>query len=126
MIEATVFPDVEATVVAALQSVLTGAMISNQTPPSIPAKLVTVGYSGGGGRDWGEASANVGINVFAATDADCRTLTRSVQDALAGTSNDLIEGIQVPAGGGTSVPRQSPPYQRYFVATATLRAQSIA
>jgi hypothetical protein len=125
MIDATTYPDVEAAVIDALQLVLTGVMVSNETPRDIPAKLVTVGYSGGGSRDLFEASVNVGINVYAATDADCRTLVRSVQDWLAATSNDLIETVRVPAGGGASVPRQSPPFQRYFVATVLLRAQSL-
>ena len=125
MIEATVFPDVEAAVIAALQPHLAGVIVSNETPSPIPAKLVTVGFSGGGGRDWGEASVNVGVNVYAQTDNDCRTLSRSVQDWMAATSNDLIEGIQTPAGGGTVIPGQQPPYQRYFVVTVTLRAQAL-
>ena len=124
MIDATVFPDVEAAVIQSLQLVLTGVTVTNTVPTTIPAKLVTVGVSGGGGRGWFEASVNVGINVFAATDADCRALVRSVQNWLAATSNDLIETVRVGVGG-TSVPRQTPPFQRYFAATVTLRAQAL-
>lgn len=131
MIEATTFPDVEAAVTAALQPHLTGVIVSNKTPSPIPAKLVTVGYSGGGSRDWFEAGVNVGINVYAQSDDDepgatgCRSFARTVQDMLAAVSNDDIEHIQVGAGGGTSVPRQSPPFQRYFAATVYLRAQAV-
>ena len=131
MIEATVFPDVEAAVIAALQPHLAGVIVSNKTPSPIPAKLVTVGYSGGGSRDWFEAGVNVGVNVYAQSDDDqsgvagCRTFSSAVQDILAAVSNDLIENVQAGAGGGTSVPRQSPPFQRYFAATVYLRAQSL-
>lgn len=124
MIEATVFPDVEGAVIEALQLVLSGVMVSNKTPRDIPPKLVTVGYSGGGSRDWFEAEVNVGVNVFASTENDCRVLAVNVQDWLAAISDDLIENIRVGAGGGTVVPSQSPPFQRYFAVTVVLRAQS--
>lgn len=125
MIEATVFPDVEAAVVLAAKPSLSEAVVSNLTPSPIPAKLVTVGTSGGGSRDLFEASVNVGVNVYASTESECRALASKTQNVLASISNDLIEHIQVSAGGGTSVPRQSPPFQRYFPATVYLRAQSL-
>lgn len=125
MIEATTFPDVEDAVVSSAQPFLAEAMVSNLTPSPIPPKLVTVAAAGGGSRDWGEASVNIGVNIYAATEADCRELAAHTQDVFASISNDLIEGIDVPAGGGTSVPRQTPPFQRYFVATVHLRAQAL-
>lgn len=125
MIDALEFPDVESAVIAALQPLLSGVTVSNKTPTTIPAKLVTVGTSGGGVRDWFDAPVNIGVNVFAASDDGangCRVLARQVQDALASVSGDLIEHVRVGAGGGTSVPRQTPPFQRYFAATVFLRA----
>ena len=125
MIEATTFPDVEAAVIAAIKPFLAGVIVSNKTPSPITGKVVTIGFSGGGRRDWGEASVNVGVNVYAQTDSDCRGLAITVQDHLAATSDDLIEGIRTPAGGGTVIVGQQPPYQRYFVITVMLRAQSL-
>ena len=127
-IDATGFATVEAALIPALQNGNTGAsgaLVSNLTPSPIPSKFVSVGYAGGGFRDWGEASANAAVNVYAATENECGALVQLVQDDLAAASNDLIEGVQVPAGGGTSVPRQSPPFQRYFVVTVTLKGQSV-
>lgn len=128
MIDATTFPDVEAAVGAAIKDAIPSLFVSNKTPAPIPAKAVIVGFSGGGFRDWGEAAVNVGINVYATSDdgtEGCRALARTVQDVLATISNDLIEYVTVPAGGGTSVPRQTPPFQRYFAATVYLRGQSV-
>lgn len=133
MIESTTFSDVEAAVVPALQTMITAAgsnsplhstITSNETPSPIPAKFVSVAYAGGGGRDWGEASANIGVRVYAPTDTACRALAVAVQDALSTISDDRVETIQVPAGGALTVPGQQPPFQRYFVATVTLRAQT--
>lgn len=126
MIDATEFPDLEDALVGALQAGRTGdvATVSNKTPPTIDGKLVTVGYAGGGSRDWGEAAANAGINVYAQTDDDCRDLVQLVLGDLAVTSGDLIEHVRVPLGA-TAVPRQAPPFQRYLVVTAWLRGQSL-
>lgn len=127
MIDATPFPDVEAALVEALQSAFPAAFVSNVTPAPILStartKAIVVGYSGGGSRDWGEASANAGVNVYADTESACRVLAVGVQDELAAVSNDEIEHVRVGAGGGTSVPRQSPPFQRYFPVTVYLRGQ---
>lgn len=124
-VDATSFPDVEAAVIAVVKAAMPTLFASNTTPAPIPVKAVIVGFSGGGRRDWGEASVNVGFNVYAATEAECRALTIDVQDALAKASNNLIARVAVPAGGGTSIPRQSPPFQRYFAATVYLRGQSV-
>lgn len=124
-VDATSFPDVEAAVIAVVKAVMPSIFASNTTPAPIPAKAVIVGYAGGGRRDWGEAAVNVGINVYATTESECRALAISVQDALAKASNDLIERVAVPAGGGTSIPSQTPPFQRYFAATVYLRGQTV-
>lgn len=123
MIDTTEFPDVEAALVGVVKPLHTGMFVSNTTPSPIPAEAIIVGSSGGGVRDWGEAAANVGINIYAATDKRCRELVAEVQSDLAAASNDDIEHIQVPVGG-TSIPRQSPPFQRYFVVTVWLRGQA--
>lgn len=127
MIDATPFPDAEAALVAAVQAEFPSVFVSNVTPaPILTASrkhAVIVGYAGGGTRDWGEASANVGVNVYAETDSAARADALAVQDALASVSNDEIHHVSVGAGGGTSVPRQSPPFQRYFVVTVHLRGQ---
>lgn len=124
MIDSTPFPDPEAALVTALQAGRTGAeaTVSNMTPPTIPSKLVTIAATPGGYRDWGEAAVNLGINIFADTEQACRDLTALVQHELARISNDLIETVRVPVGG-LSVPRQTPPFQRYFAVTALLRGQ---
>ncbi len=123
VIDATTFADSEDALISAIKAVLTSKDVSNATPTTI-TEAVIVGSSGGGGRDWGEASANHGINVYAQTDAACRALVTSVQNILAGLSNDVIARVAVPVGA-TSVPRQSPPFQRYFVVTAHLRGQTV-
>lgn len=122
MIDSTDFPDVEAAVIAALQAAPTGdvATVSNRNDGRVP--LVTVGYSGGGFRDWGEAAANVGINVFAESDEACRALVKTVLADLAVLSSDLIEHVVTPVGG-VAVTRQTPPFQRYFPVTVYLRGQ---
>lgn len=125
MIDATSFPDAEAALIAAIKAVKTSLYVSNTTPGPIPAKAVIVGFSGGGGRDWGEAAMNLGINVYALTEAECRALVIEVQNILATVSNDLISSIDLPAGGAVSIPQQTPPFQRYFVVTAHLRGQAV-
>lgn len=126
MIDATSFPDVEASLVAAIRAGVADVFADNTTPaPTIPARTVTVGYAGGGSREWGEAAVNAGINVYGATEKECREFVLDVQNVLAVLSNDLIAHVSVPAGGGTTVPRQTPPFQRYFVVTAHLRGQAI-
>ena len=125
MIEATVFPDAEASIVAALQPQLAGVLVTNETPSSVSGDVVVVGYESGDPRDWGEAVATVGVDVYADTDEDCRGLTLAVQDHLAAISDDLIQGIAVPAGGAAVVVGERPPHHRRFSATATLRAQSL-
>lgn len=124
MRDATTFPDAEAALIAAIKAPKPTRYVSDVTPSPIPAEAIIVGFSGGGFREWGEAAVNAGINVYALTDARCRTLVREVQDDLAATSNDLIQSVSVPAGGATSVPRQTPPFQRYFAVTAYLRGQA--
>lgn len=125
IVDATTFPDAEVVVAAALKEVLLSAFVDNTTPSPIVGDTVIVGFSGGGGRAWGEAAVNVGINVYALTEKECRDLTLLVQNILAVTSNGSIEMVSVPAGGGTSIPRQSPPFQRYFAATVRLRGQAV-
>lgn len=123
MIDATSFADVEEALVTAADPLLDDVMVTNETPPVIPAKLVTVAHAGGGTRDWGEASVNVGVNVYAETDEACRQLVQRTLNAFATISNDLIEHIRVP-GGGVPVSGQTPPFQRYFAVTVWLRGQS--
>jgi len=124
-VDATTFPDAESAVVSVIKAALGSVFASSVTPSPIPSKAVIVGFSGGGYRNWGEAAVNVGINIYAATDAECAALAIQVQDLLAGTSNDLISHVRVPAGGATVIPRQTPPFQRYFAATVHLRGQSV-
>lgn len=124
MIDTTDFPDVEAAVVTSAKPLLTGALLSNETPPEIIGEVVTVGHSGGGWRDWGEAAVNVGVNFYAPTDKACRALVKRTLNVFAALSNDLIEHIRVPAGA-TVVPAQAPPFQRYCVVTVYLRGQEL-
>lgn len=125
MIDATSFPDPEGALIAVIKAAVpVGTFVSNTTPPTNQTQMVIVGYSGGGGRDWGEAQGNAGINVYAATDKDCKALVTTVQNALATASDDLLERVAVPVGA-TGVPRQNPPFQRYFVVTAYLRGVAV-
>lgn len=125
MIDATTFADVETALVTATDPYLSDAVVSNKTPPKITGKVVTYGFSGGGSRAWGEAAVNAGVNVYAQTDAACRALALRTQDVLAAISDDLIQSVRVPAGGGTVIPAQTPPFQRYFVVTVYLRGQAL-
>lgn len=124
-IDATSFPDAEAAVIGAIKAADPDLFASNTTPARIPDPAVIVGFSGGGYRTWGEAGMNVAVNVYASTEPECRDLAIWVQDVLAVASGDLIEHVSTPAGGATSVPRQSPPFQRYFVVTVYLRGQTV-
>jgi len=123
MIDATSFADVEDALVTAADPLLDDVMVTNETPPIIPAKLVTVAHAGGGTRDWGEASVNVGVNIYAETDEGCRQLVQRTLNAFATISNDLIEHVRVPSGG-VPVPGQTPPFHRYLAVTVWLRGQS--
>lgn len=122
MIDATSFADVEGALVTSADPLIS-AIVTNETPPQIPDKLVTVAHAGGGTRDWGEASVNVGVNVYALTDEACRELVQETLDVFAAISNDLIEYIRVPTGG-VPVTGQTPPFQRYFAVTVWLRGQA--
>jgi len=124
MIDATSFPDPETALIAVIKAAAPTVFVSTVTPPTSQPQMVIVGYSGGGGRDWGEARGNAGINVYAPTDKECKALVTTVQNALAVASNDQIERVAVPVGS-TGVPRQNPPFQRYFVVTAHLRGQTV-
>jgi len=124
VIDATSFPDAEAAVIAVVKAADPDLFVSNTTPAPIPDPAVIVGFSGGGYRAWGEAGMNVAVNVYAGTEKACRDLAIWVQDVLAVASGDLIEHVSTPAGGAMSVPRQSPPFQRYFVVTVHLRGQA--
>jgi len=123
MIDTTDFPDVEDAVITSGKPLLTGVLLSNKTPSPITDEVVTVGHAGGGWRDWGETAVNVGVNFYAPTDKACRALVRRTLNVFASLSNDLIEHIQVPAGA-TTIPAQTPPFQRYCVVTVHLRGQS--
>lgn len=120
MIDATSFPDAEAVLIAALKTALPDALVTSVVTDTTPT--VIVGYAGAGGRSWGEASVNVGINVIETTDQLCRNLVATVQNTLATLSDDDIASVTVPAGGGVSIPRQDRLCQRYFAVTANLRA----
>lgn len=121
MIDATSFAEVEIAVGTPMNAALT-AFVSNITPSPIPAEAVIIGSGGGGSRAWGEATTNIGVNVYAQTDAACLALVKESQDFLATLSDNLIHHVSVPVGG-TSIPRQSPPFQRYYAATVHLRGQ---
>lgn len=123
-VDATSFPDSEAALIAAIKAGLPDVFVSNVTPSPIPDNAVIVGSSGGGRRDWGEATANHGINVYALSDAVCRALVVDVQNILAVVSNASLERVAVPVGA-TAIPRQTPPFQRYFAVTAHLRGQAV-
>lgn len=123
--DATTFPQAEVVVAAAIKALLPHVYVSNATPETMDGPVVTIGVAGGGRRAWANATVNIGVNVYDTTDTRCRALVNDVQDALAATSNDFIESVSVPAGGATSVPRQTPPFQRYFAATVYLRAQDV-
>ncbi|MCK9599159.1 MAG: hypothetical protein M0R06_08975 [Sphaerochaeta sp.] len=127
LIDATTFADPEMAVATVIDAAMPDVYASNVTPAPIPAKTVIVGYSGGGGRDWGEASVNLGVNCYALTDAGedgVRALVRDVQTVLAVTANDQIERISVPVGS-IAIPRQTPPFQRYFPITVWLRGLDV-
>lgn len=124
MIDAPEFPDVESVLVDALRAAGVTS-VSNVTPASIPDPFVSVTAQAGGiARDWFDAGVNVGVNVYAGTEMACRILARDVQNTLATVSNGAISHVRVSAGGGLAIPRQTPPYQRYFTATVWLRAQA--
>lgn len=122
MIDATSFADAEAALIAAIKTAKPDLRVSNQDSNVVPS--VVVGYSGGGSRSWGEAKVNCGIRVIDANDNACRLLVRAIQDILAATSNDDLIEVKVPAGGGVSIPRQTPPVERYFAVTACLRGKA--
>jgi hypothetical protein len=123
-VDATSFPDVEEVLAKAIRQALTGVYASNTTPVPTSGRTVIVGFSGGGYRDWAEAAVNVGINVCADTESDCRQLVADVQNFLATLSDDNVSRVAVPPGAA-SVPRQTPPFQRYFAATVYLRGQAV-
>lgn len=120
MIDATSFPDPEEAVVAVLKAAMLDVFVANYQPEVIDREVVTVNVAGGGSRSWAEASMNVGVNVFALTEVECRALVARVQDVLASASNGEVLSVTTPVGAA-SVVRQTPPFQRYFSVTVYLK-----
>lgn len=74
---AVLFPDVEAWAIAYLKAALTEVTVSNKVPGTMPARLVTV-RDDGGPRQEVTKTVNLGVNVWATSDADCSDLARLV------------------------------------------------
>lgn len=93
---AVVFPDVEAWAITYLKAALTAraesyagsVTVVRKAPATMPARLITVRDDGGPRLDDVRKVASVGVNVWAATAADCSDLARMVAALLESAPGD--------------------------------------
>ena len=117
MAEVAIFDDVELWATAYLRSKLTarpeayttGVVVSNAVPTTRPTRLVTVRRDGGPKVNPLTEAARLGVNVWAATEADATNLARLVRAILSGA------GVRVRCGGS---PKRQAPHQSLTLSRA--------
>jgi hypothetical protein len=131
LIEPVAYPIVEMVFPAALRSALalrsepyaSGVTVGKKVPPTMPARLVTFRRDGGPASEWTD-HPRLGINVWAATDADVDNLARLVVALLPTLVGPQIDSVTV-LSGPTDVTDVSGKPQRYITAEAATRAANI-
>lgn len=95
------------------ESVTTGAVVTNTVPNPRPPRLVQVRRDGGPKVNAMQEVARVGVNVWAATEADCADLTRLTRAILSGAAGQGPVRRVTEISGPSPIPDTTP--RRYFV-----------
>lgn len=101
-----------------------GVTVGTRVPTTMPARMVTVRDDGGSRGDVTRPTT-LGVNVWAATDADCSDLTRLVLALLEASAG---HGPVVACGGTNGpfpVPEDSGKPHRYLSVTLTVTGTPI-
>jgi len=122
MTEVAIFDDVElwactwlrGKLAARSEAYTTGVVVSNAVPTTRPARLVTVRRDGGPKVNPLTEAARIGVNVWAATEADATNLARLTRAILSGAAGQGPVRRVTETSGPSPIPDVVP--RRYFVA----------
>ena len=89
------------------ESYCTGVTVATKVPAQMPARLVTVRDDGGPDGSTVTKTCSLGLNVYAATDADCSDLARMVAALMRAAPDDGPITAHLNASGPYPVPEQS-------------------
>ena len=131
MAEVAIFDDVELWLCTFLRSKLTarpeayttGVVVSNAVPKTRPARFVTVRRDGGPKVNPLQEVARVGVNVWAATEADATNLARLTRAILSGATSQGPVRRVTETSGPSPIPDVVP--RRYFVAELLIHGSII-
>ena len=126
MAEVAIFDDVELWACSWLRSKLsarpeaytTGVVVSNTVPTTRPTRLVTVRRDGGPKVNPLTEAARLGVNVWAATEADATNLARLTRAILSGAAGQGPVRRVTETSGPSPIPDVVP--RRYFVVELTI------
>jgi len=99
---------------ARTEAYTTGVVVSNTVPTTRPARLVTVRRDGGPKVNPLTEAARLGVNVYAATEADATNLARLTRAILSGAAGQGPVRRVTETSGPSPIPDVVP--RRYFVA----------
>jgi hypothetical protein len=131
MAEVAIFDDVELWACTYLRGKLTarpeayttGVVVSNAVPTTRPARLVTVRRDGGPKVNPLTEAARVGVNVWAATEADATNLARLTRAILSGAAGQGPVRRVTETSGPSPIPDVVP--RRYFIAELLIHGSII-
>lgn len=127
-----VWPDVKAWAIGYLTTALaarpepvaTGVHVSGSVPEAMPPRLVTVRDDGGPRGDVTQ-TARLGVNVWAATEADCSGLSRLVASILgASAGSGQVVACEITTGP-YEIPEESGIPHRYLTADVVVTGTSL-
>ena len=122
MAEVAIFDDIElwactflrAKLAARAEAYTSGVVVSNAVPTTRPARLVTVRRDGGPKINPLTEAARIGVNVWAATEADVTDLARLTRAILSGATGQGPVKKVTETSGPSPIPDVVP--RRYFIA----------
>ena len=120
MVEVAIFDDTELFLCTWLRGKLdarpeaytTGVVVSNKVPTTLPARLVAVRRDGGPKINPLTEAARIGVNVWAATEADVTDLARLTRAILSGAGGQGPVKKVTETTGPSPIPDVVP--RRYF------------
>jgi hypothetical protein len=131
LIAPVAFPIVEMVFPAALRAALAtrtepyaqGVVVGKKVPATRPPRLITFRRDGGPSSEWTD-HPRLGINVWAATDADVDNLARLVVALLPTLVGPQVDSVRVLSGPSDVTDASAQP-QRYITAEAATRAANL-
>lgn len=131
---AVVWPDIEAAFITYMKAALaaraesyaSGVTVSNLMPATRPARAVVVRDDGGPVLDDVRAIARLGVNVWAATPADCSDLASLVVALLMAWPNGNATILAASLSRPYPIADQSGQPQRYLTAELTIRGAGLS